>query len=98
MPHTSSHNLQRSAGEQEWQALRVVIYPWPDGLYLALERRDGVGGSHRDTRLLAGPISTGHTFDAHSDLGDLLRAASKALADAADRTDRTGRARTDSPA
>ena len=86
MPHTSSHDLQPSAGDQEWQALRLIIYPWPGGVYVALERRDGRGGSHRDTRLIAGPVQLEHELDANADLPALLRTVGRVLSETADRT------------
>lgn len=98
MPHTGTHSLQPSAGDQEWQALRLIVYPWPDGVYVALERRDGRGSTHRDTRLIAGPVELQEQLDANGDLPHLLRVVSRALAETADRTDRRGRTRTDSPA
>jgi hypothetical protein len=98
MPHTGTHAQARSAGEVQWQALRAIIYPWPDGVYLALERRTGVGTTHRDERLLAGPVELPTELDV-DDLPSVLRACSAALARAADKMEpkrrRTG---TDSPA
>lgn len=98
MPHTSSHNLQPSAGDQEWQALRLIVYPWPDGVYVALERRDGRGSTHRDTRLIAGPIELERTFDANGDLDELLSTVAEALAQTSDRIRSGHRTRSDSPA
>jgi hypothetical protein len=77
-----------SAGEVEWQALRVIVYPWTGGVYLAVERRDGRGSSHRDVRVIGGPLELERTFDANAELPELLRTIAEALARAADRSER----------
>jgi hypothetical protein len=98
MPYTQPHGLSPSAGDQEWKAVRVLIYPWPGGVYLALERRDGRGGAHRDVRLLGGPLELEHQLDPVGDISALLEAVAEAMLKAADRTQTGRRTATNSPA
>ena len=73
----------KSAGDQDWRALSLLIYPAPEGVVISLRARLGRGGSYRDRVLGTLHVDLGAAPDM-SDLGACLLAASDALADAAD--------------
>lgn len=72
-----------SAGDVEWKAVVVIIYPVSDGVVVSLRARMGRGGTYSERVLGTTRVDLGESPDV-GDIGAVLLAASDALAHASD--------------